>query len=189
MEQLNKNRLIGGSVLLFAALLFAPSILIPKDDSSTLTVQVESNRIPVEVAFSTDVSTQPVGDIENPAKSPADKPDISNINLASVQTPVQPKKKLPPGMVAPPQAKQAQTPVAASRVQGVWLRVGSFASKKNASTVLKKLQTRYPVRLEVTSLNGKRYHRVLVGPFTDKQKLQSAQQTFTNLGYNPSIQR
>ncbi len=184
MEQLNKNRLIGGSVLLFAALLFAPSILIPKDNNSTLTVQIESNNIPVEVAFSTDVSTQLVDDVRNITNK-------SDINLASVQAPAQPKKKLPPGMVAPPQVvKQGgQTPVSVSRAKGVWLRVGSFSSKKNASTVLQKLQRHYPVRLEVTSLNGRRYHRVLVGPYTDKKKLQSAQQTFIKLGYNPSIQR
>lgn len=211
MNQLNKNRLIGGGVLLFAGLLFTPTILTPEPhnlSNPTLTVRIDSDNLqakPSQIAVVQQPNTSP-----SVAKQPS-------VQLESIDTPTVAKQAATPNQK--PSQKPSQTrstkakpvPVvlesamdlgkASASVAPVttktnnvastsWLRVGSFSSKANANHLAEQLKKkRHAVKIEIITVDGKNYRRVLVGPFTSEQKLQSAQKAIRTDGYKPSIQR
>ncbi len=223
MNQLNKNRLIGGSVLVFAALLFTPAILTPKPsglENPTLAVRINSDNEskPLQVSVLPKIP-EPNQEAEEQIPSVQQSAPKPSIQLESVIAQEDNKTTPPPTAktevaITPPSLKP-QTPPSRPKVtkvtpskvtpsrpkQGVtlkstgkktsWLRVGSFSSKKNASKLLKQLRKKYgyPVKVEVSTVDGKTYHRVLVGPYNKEDKLQSARSALIKDGHNPSIQR
>jgi cell division protein FtsN len=66
------------------------------------------------------------------------------------------------------------------------LQVGSFASEADADRLRAQLlMLNLEARLEkVTIRNGEIWHRVVVGPFTDQARLNSARSTLVNNQYN-----
>lgn len=198
MNQLNKNRFIGGSVLLFAALLFAPSILTPEkasmknptftvdiraDDNTSLpspqtVVETQTNApdssLPViqleSVPATTTANESAVAQAETPSKSISSSKD-NNTNSVSV-------------------VFESKTPKKPSQVlKSSWLRVGSFNNEKNANDLLKKLKARFPVKIETTTVDNKTYHRVLVGPYNNEKTLQTVKKALSDSGYEPGVQR
>lgn len=203
MNQLNKNRLIGGGVIAFAALLFAPAILTPE------TNQLSNPDLAVSINPSSTTSQESVARLEQknnqnqqnlspsvPFPAPPTLALESTTNVAAANTP----KPVKNPVKSQPKATAKTVPVALktkpvkpkkanSQARSSWLRVGSFASVKNANSLLKKLQSRYPAKVEKITINGKTYHRVLVGPYNDEGALQQAKKIFSSNGYKPSIQR
>lgn len=205
MNQLNKNRLIGGGVLIFAALLFAPAILNPKPNNlsnPTLAVNIsstdtaekpslasQSNNVGV-VTTMTDsvVQAQPPIKLES-VVSAANAP-VPNAVTTKTQTPKQETDRKITQQVP---IALSKTPSVTARKNTVkrnsWLRVGSFSSKANANNLLKQLEKKYPVKVETISIDGKTYHRVLVGPYSDETQLKKTKTALSKSGYKPGIQR
>ncbi len=211
MNQLNRNRLIGGSVLLFAGLLFAPMILTPPETTltnPTLAVRIDSdnpqakpsqgvvlstaskeNSAPVTVPS---VASQPSVQLESIAKPPkAATTQANNLPADAKNHPVVLESKAATSTSKPRKAatgnnKPSKT-VATST--GSWVRVGSFASKANAKKLANKLKKQYAVSIETIKVDGKDYRRVLIGPFAAEAKLQAAIKAMRSAGYQPSVQR
>lgn len=199
MNQLNKNRLIGGGVLLFAGLLFAPTLLTPEPHTltnPTLAVQIDSNN--PQAKPSQNVAAQ------SPAQTPT-APAQPTLQLESIDAPVAaaPKnstansataaaKPMPVVLESAADLSKSQPTATAkpSAAPGSWLRVGSFSSKANAKQLSDQLKQKgYAVKVEVIKVDGKNYRRVLVGPFRAEKQLQSALKRIRAEGYKPSIQR
>lgn len=81
----------------------------------------------------------------------------------------------------PPSSAPAQT-----SADEFILQVGSFASEADADRLRAQLlMLNLEARLEkVTIRNGEVWHRVVVGPFTDQARLNSARSTLVNNQYN-----
>lgn len=186
MNQLNKNRLIGGSVLLFTGLLFAPTILTPEPSTltnPTLSVHIDSDN-PQTMPSQTVISQQP-------KKTPAQTETTAvmaqpPVQLESIGTLTAAK---PVPVVLESTATLQTKSTEAKPVVGSWIRVGSFSSKPNAIQLAKQLKKDYSVKIEVTSVDGKNYQRVLIGPFTAKKQLQAIMKKMRAAGHSPSIQR
>lgn len=194
MNKLNKNRIIGGTVIAFAALLFAPAILTPEQQNlanPTLAVQIDSNNpqakpsqiavLPKEtdaVATNTPVTVpaQPTIQLESLGGA-----DIDNTTSAKPQVAEKPKAK--------PVPVALQTQASAADIDNSWLRVGSFSSEKNAAALVGTLKKSYPAKLETVKANGKTYHRVLVGPYSSNTALNSAKKALSKKGFSPIVQR
>ncbi len=232
MNQLNKHRLIGGSVLLFAALLFAPAILSPHPNSFA------NPRLSVRIDSENEAKPSQVAVLDRPHETPAVSPSVdlesvgtdgssasqslsgstgtpSAIKPATPAVAGTPTRPLPPiprpqserPKPARPQTATAKPPKPAAKPtpaprpkQGIvlestapkesWLRVGSFSKLKNANNLIRRLQRNdYPVKVEVSTVDGKTYHRVLVGPYNDEKTLQKAKVSLTRSGHKPSVQR
>ncbi len=85
MNQLNRNRLIGGSVLLFAGLLFAPMILTPPETTltnPTLAVRIDSDNPLAKPSQAVALSTAGKQD-NTPAPAPTVAPQPS-VQLESI---------------------------------------------------------------------------------------------------------
>lgn len=224
MNQLNKNRLIGGGVLAFAALLFAPSILTPeKHDltNPTLVVNIDDNATdrPSQASIASEnattnsvtpsVSAQPAVKLESlnaetrvassanasanatSSASANSKPSAPTSNSTNNVKPVPVALGSTAGNTVSPvsSAKPSATATHNTPTKSSWLRVGSFSSQKNADNLLKKLKAKYPVKVETITVDGKTYHRVLVGPYNSENTLQTAKKSLNASGYQPGIQR
>ncbi len=204
MNQINKNRLIGGGVLVFAALLFAPAILTPQPrdlENPTLAVRIESDNGSKSLQVSASPKTQ-----EPQQETNSQTPNIQLESVATQKnnrvnnTVTSPRPNKIPVVVAtsnqltvsavPGRSKQGVT-IKSTGKKASWLRVGSFSSKKNANNLFKQLRKQYGhlVKVEVSTVDGKTYHRVLVGPYNEEDKLQNVRLTLIKDGHNPRIQR
>lgn len=195
MNQLTRNRLIGGSVLLLASMLFVPAILTPEDKALTnpdLAIAIQSNS-PKATPKNTEIPPAPalalesIGSPDKPSaqlakaeKKPAktsQQPKPMTISLESTSD-IEPKKP----------AVKSVTAKATQKVS--WLRVGSFSSMANAQNLADTLKkNQFPVKIETTAVGEKTFRRVLVGPFTNEKQLKVAMQRISEGGYEPRIQR
>ncbi len=65
------------------------------------------------------------------------------------------------------------------------IQVGSFREKANADHLKEGLRIRYDsVYITTTYLNGRKYYRVRIGPFTDKARAYSFAKTLAEEGYS-----
>ncbi|PIE47977.1 MAG: hypothetical protein CSA42_01010 [Gammaproteobacteria bacterium] len=223
MNQLTKNRLIGGSVLLFAGLLFVPVIINPDNtqlNNPDATVEIPTNQPVVSTNKTTNKPDLSKADLsktlalESASTSPKEKTNtdkqasklvpislesLDNSNDVAETKPatkpaIKPNiDKNSPSVVKKATAKITPKPKdkkpAAIKVS--WIRVGSFSDNANAEKLAALLKRQhYAVKIEKTTVNGTVYRRVLVGPFTDEKKMQTALKHISANGeYIPSIQR
>lgn len=75
----------------------------------------------------------------------------------------------PPATTEPtaPAVKPEPTAPAVKVNKQTFVQVGSFGALENAQNMQKKLQKKYPVRIEEFESSGKKYHRVLIGPIKE----------------------
>lgn len=70
-----------------------------------------------------------------------------------------------------------------------WIRVGSYADLENADKLAEQFKARkLPVKVEAVQISGVAYKRVLVGPFTDNNKLQNVIKIIQAEGHAPAVQ-
>lgn len=205
MNQLNKNRLIGGAVLLFAGLLFAPMILTPAPHplvNPTLAVHIDSDNPqakpsqsattvkPAKATAKPTVPTQPSVKLESIDDTVVDnRQAVPSKQPTPANTAAKPLLVVLESAIALDNSKLSATAANNSNTsKGSWVRVASFSSKANADKLVTQLkQKKYSVKTQVTTVDGKSYRRVLVGPFS-AENLQSAMKKIRAEGYKPSIQ-
>lgn len=209
MNQLMRNRLIGGAVLVFAGALFVPAILNPDAkplSNPNLAINLKTNTPVVDKPTVTLLSAKPAEATQTPTTEPLTLASIGDEAVAT--TAARPSGAAKP--VKNPAQKQSTAekplmnislesiddkPSAVKKTQqnsraSSWLRVGSFSSQVNADKLAASLQSaRYPVKIETITIDGKGFQRVLVGPFSDEKKMQKIMQSIQARGYNPSVQR
>lgn len=70
-----------------------------------------------------------------------------------------------------------------------WIRVGSYADLENAEKLAKQFKERkLPVKVEEVQISGVAYRRVLIGPFTDTEKLDQVLKVIQAEGHTPAVQ-
>lgn len=68
------------------------------------------------------------------------------------------------------------------------LRVGSFGSKEGADRQKAMLTLNgFDTQIESADVNGKTYHRVFVGPFNNRSKMNKAQDNLVSLDIQPMV--
>lgn len=162
-------RLIGLFALGIVVLIFYDYWFRPE-----LPQALQNDRVRVEVASqngeSLGVSRVPVGGV-----STTQSPQITLLSAEGIQdnggmqpqteqTIVVDKTALEPvqNEVVPVQLTPTQQTVNRG---GAWLQVGSFADSENAQVRREQmLQRQWPAEIVIAEVQGKRYHRVLVGP-------------------------
>lgn len=210
MNQLTKNRLIGGGVLLLAGALFIPAILTPDSKpltnpdlainirpSENTTVAVMPKNKPVELVSAKEgdgIVVQPLSleSLSEDVAVSAQKP--SNQQTAQQATKKKPLMAISLESVDDRPSAVVQKPAAASNKEkntpASWLRIGSFSSRKNADKLAATLKSsRYPVKIETIKVEGKAFQRVLVGPFSNEKRMTKIMKSIQKRGYNPSVQR
>lgn len=209
MNQLTRNRLIGGAVLVFAGVLFVPALLNPTPkplSNPNLAIHIQSNQPvtqkPVDVVLTSPNSTQPLAIEPLALESLSEggetvKPQTATQSVASVTDNSQQSKPLLPislESVAANTDNTTQKPSTSAVVQQAstvsWLRVGSFSSQANAEQLAANLKSAsYPVKIETTTIDDKAFQRVLVGPFKSEKAMEQVMKGIQARGYNPSVQR
>ncbi len=210
MNQLTRNRLIGGGVLLFTGLLFVPVIVNPDNTqlnnpdvtfvTPATSISETENTPPLPKVVTLESTPVAPNEKTDTAKQPTKLVPISlesldNSNdVATTKTEIKTNiEKNSPSVVKKATAKitpklNDKKPTA---MKVSWIRVGSFSDNANAeklATLLKRQH--YAVKIEKTTVSGTVYRRVLVGPFTDEKKMQTALKHINASGkYTPSIQR
>ena len=66
---------------------------------------------------------------------------------------------------------------------GPTVQLGSFADAQNAQKLQSKLSSRYPVKIETVTRNGRTLSVVKAGPFANRQQADEALQQLKQLGY------
>lgn len=120
----------------------------------------------------------PTADADN--KTPKPRFDFYKL-LQESEVIVPATEPVQPTAETPPPKTESQTPA-----DEFILQVGSFASEADADRLRAQLlMLNLEARLEkVTIRNGEIWHRVVVGPFTDQARLNSARSTLVNNQYN-----
>lgn len=197
MNQINKNRLIGGSVIAFATLLFAPAILSPQEhdlSNPEISVSFDNGLTDRQVAISQQTApNNPATTANIPIPPPPALKLESSADTAETSDKTAPKTQKEKTI---PVSLDKKTVVAKQKdnksitTKSSWLRVGSYASAKNADNQLKALnKSKYSVKVEQININGKTYHRVLVGPYNNEKTLHAAKKALMASGYEANIQR
>ncbi len=202
MDNLNRNRLIGGGVLLLAGLLFVPAILTPTQHPlSNPDFPVSSNVIPKvvvnqtqvkpadESSNNTEVITLASADNSQPTKTkqPTEvekqtpKPNSDNKKeLVSVKLESFDTKK----------PEKTDIKVTKPNKQESWVRVASFSNLANADELVAQLKRKnYPVKIENIKIKGKPYRRVLLGPYASEKEMRSVLNQIQKEGFSPDVQR
>ena len=91
---------------------------------------------------------------------PAPKPE----QATQAAKPAQPAKPTQAAKPAP-----ATKPTTTADKPGFWIQVGSYATQDAAEETKKNLTAKgYPASIQAIETNGKTYHRVKVGPYTNR---------------------
>lgn len=140
-----------------------------------------------------DESSQPHGQASKPQSAPARHEMSATTNTThaskSSSQKTQPtttasrhasdagKKRVNPSHAQPSSAKTsaaAQSEKSSTQHAGWFVQVGSFASKDNATRLVKRLQPEYNAFYNEIPVNGKKYYRVRVGPYKSKRDARGA---------------
>lgn len=207
MEQLNKNRLIGGVVLLLAGLLFVPAILTPNSEPLS-NPQFGSDTVSPQVVIQQPEKTTTIPEVAPLTLESIDQSKTTGqeVVVATAPTKTNPVTKAQDLL---PQKSTQNKPMVAIKLESLaqsdstkpkhtdsktipesWVRVGSFSNLDNADKLAEQLKRRqYSVKIENTTISGKSYRRVLIGPFRSEKDLSNVLKQIRSEGFSPSIQR
>jgi len=177
MDQMLKQRLIGGIVIIALAVIFIPMLLEGPDKE--VSPGTQNMPPPPAIDYQTEVEL-PVpaapADSAEPAETPeapaAPEQEVSALPEAAVPpaepapAPVKPVEKAAP----PPSPEKAAPRTASPADQGGWvLQVGSFTQEANARSLRDRLKKAgYQASVQVAKSSGGTIHRVLIGPVSDR---------------------
>jgi len=114
-----------------------------------------------------------------PETKPVTPEEAAKIDAARAQAALNGETPPPP----PPVAKPAETSQAPLTTQ-FFLQAGSFPSKDKAESMRAQIiLLGQNVRVESGTVQDKTWHRVLVGPFANREQLASAQKTLAAGGF------
>lgn len=211
MNDTMRNRLIGLAVIL--VILFLLSWLIPRQPKAPSGESIPVAAVPVGAA-STAVATvasapdvTPVG--EAASASTGDdgirtQPYSANDNA---QTAAQAQSAAPagrpgarvdvssaPAVPTPAQAAASDTPVKhepapdkAAAASAAFVQIGSYSDAGNAQSVLSELRKKgYRADVDQVTVGGKSFHRVRVGPYSNRDAAGAAQKKLAAEGYKGS---
>ncbi|PIE45482.1 MAG: hypothetical protein CSA45_02670 [Gammaproteobacteria bacterium] len=228
MNKITKNRLIGGAVILFAALFFIPSILKPTnqaietpdltisgsgtsetEQSSTLETKVDE-KIGDEntTLVLASVDDEVVGDeaaeakqplVQDNKQSPENGKKTTDTSKNGADHSSQPMPFQLESIGGIDEAKGEKEQAVAHKIKEKvkektkgeerWVRIGSFSDLANADKLAKTLKTKnFPVHVETVKVSGKRYKRVLVGPFYNEKVMRAVLKQMRAAGFTPDIQ-
>lgn len=209
MEQLNKNRLIGGVVLLLAGLLFVPAILTPNSEPLS-NPQFGSDTASPQVVIQQPEKTTTIPEVAPLTLESIDQSKTTGKNLVAATVPKTTNPVTKAQDLLPEKSTQSQ-PMVAIKLESLaqsdaskprrtgsnsksipesWVRVGSFSNLDNADKLAEQLKRRqYSVKIENTTISGKSYRRVLIGPFRSEKDLSNVLEQIRSEGFSPSIQR
>lgn len=166
-----KKRLVGAAVLVSLAVIFVPMLF---DDTVRIEPPLLQTRIP------------------NPPE-PAPLAFESGVVKDVVVAPPSPAQAPPPKVTASPAppANDTQAPAAKIGLRAWVVQVGSFADRKNAMQVVKKLRAAgFDTFLEEAQVSGKTVFRVRVGPEADRLRAQAlVPQIKAAVGLDGSVRR
>ncbi len=207
MGNLNRNRLIGGGVLLLASLLFVPAILTPTRQPLSNPDLPAETAVPNVIvggdsAAKKDKTAAKVGGLS--LESVADEKNVDdkktmanqaadneNITKAEDLLPKSAKEKTTAAIhLESVSTEKTTAPTLKTSKQERWVRVGSFSNLKNADKLAAALQRKkYPVKIENIKVSGKPYRRVLVGPFASDKEMRRVLNQIQSEGLSPRIQQ
>lgn len=132
-----------------------------------------------------------------PAPAPAPTPAPVTAALSAAPSPARPAAAPAPAQVQspPPAARPAATPPPAARpatepASRYYLQAGSFASRDQAESARAKLiLLGQDARIESGQVGGKTWHRVVVGPFGNRQQADGAKQQLGANGVGSVVQQ
>lgn len=217
MGNLNRNRLIGGGVLLLASLLFVPAILTPTEQplsnpdlpvSSISKPKVIVNNTVTPPKVPSKTNTLSLESLADETAKPQTDSQIAAAEQPVINKPNQPvedelitkaedllpktKKNLVPIKLESLGASNTATsaPTLKTQKQESWVRVGSFSNLKNADALAAELKRKnYSVKIENTKISGKPYRRVLIGPFSSDKEMRKVLNQIQLEGFSPNVQR
>jgi DedD protein len=190
MDQMLKQRLIGGIVIIALAVIFIPMLLEgPDKEISPGTQNMPpppaidyQTEVELPVPAATPESAEPA---ETPDAATAPEQDVSALQETAVPpaepapAPVKPVEKAatppaPKPVVAkqpPPPEKAAPRTVSAADQGGWVLQVGSFTQEANAQGLRDRLKKAgYQASVQVAKGADGSIHRVLIGPVSDRPR-------------------
>lgn len=186
MNTLNRNRLIGGGVLLLAALLFLPGILHPEHN------ELDNPDLAVHLNNDAKLAKKKANAEANSATQPqtaivlASSDDITPV----AETKRSNKNLMPIALESSPEEPVVTTPKNKPKQQHLnrWLQIDGFKSDRAALNAANQMEDKHlSTQLRMLSVNGKESHQVLVGPFKSSKALQTAMQAIKQLGYKAKI--
>lgn len=214
MGNLNRNRLIGGGVLLLASLLFVPAILTPTEQplsnpdlpvSSISKPKVIVNNTVTPPKVPSKTNTLSLESLADETAKPQTDSQIAAAEQPVVNQPVEDelitkaedllpktKKNLVPIKLESlgTSGTATSTPTLKTQKQESWVRVGSFSNLKNADALAAELKRKnYSVKIENTNISGKPYRRVLIGPFSSDKEMRKVLNQIQLEGFSPNVQR
>ncbi len=200
MNQIIINRVIGSVVLGLVSITVLPRLLSPEpSDFSMHGVEVVVNG-QRSVNTSQQSNQQPSSGVEIDALPPLELQSLASSDEAEVvenesshnQPSADAGSNLVPVKLESVAAVSPQTQSLTADDRGdktSWIRVGSYADLKNADRLAKEYRDRkLPVKIEEVQISGVAYKRVLIGPFTDKEKLQKVMKVIQQEGHSPAVQ-
>ncbi len=205
MENLNRNRLIGGGVLFLASLLFVPAILTPTKQPLTnpdFPVSTTTPKVLVNTNKIKQSDKKPEKKEEITLASSNDSPSVAETKKLtkpkSEKAPSKPdnKKELVPvkleNFETKTTKKSGETVVKSVKPdkQESWVRVASFSNLANADELVAQLKRKnYPVKIENIKIKNKPYRRVLLGPYASEKEMRSVLNQIQKEGFHPDVQR
>ncbi|MBL3529009.1 MAG: SPOR domain-containing protein [gamma proteobacterium endosymbiont of Lamellibrachia anaximandri] len=151
MEERLKRRLIGGAVLVSLVVIFVPMLL---ETPAKLNKAIKGTNIPA-------MPKKPVGSEVNIL--PSFDQSVSRNESSLEIVPKKPKSATT--------SSNNKTGKIARTSPSAWIiQVASFSNRKNADKLVKRLKKGdLPAHIEFTSVQGKRFYRVRVGPEVDRK--------------------
>ncbi len=216
MENLNRNRLIGGGVLILASLLFVPAILTPIKQpltnpnfpvSTTVIPKVLVNKQSAKSAHETVKKTETIKLVSTEDSASENNQStrtepVAETKVKSTKTPVshqQSSNQLVPVKLESLETKKAEKIKKAEKAivkavkptkQESWIRVASFSNLANADELVTQLKRKkYPVKIENITIKNKPYRRVLLGPYASEKEMRSVLNQIQKEGFRPDVQR
>lgn len=197
MDNLNRNRLIGGGVILLAAALFLPGILQPQAkqlDNPDLAIHLnkdttlakrKADEMP-ETLLADDQGGIVLESADNVVADNAKAKSAQGGNLLKIALESSPE---PTSQPVKPQAKADDTKQSQQHLSS-WLQIDGFNNDRAALAAANRIEDkRLPTQIKVLSIDGKESRQVLVGPFNSSKKIQTALKTLKTLGYQAKLQR
>ncbi|MBS9778110.1 MAG: SPOR domain-containing protein [Gammaproteobacteria bacterium] len=197
MTSFNRNRLIGGVALVLTGFVFLPAVLSPPDNPNHgLTVKMEkSSELLISSSELVDEQSIQLESVNNSSQSIAGLSQSNAVSTTLTDSAAKGQVMVPIKLES---LDVASTSVNANKPKAVsmpnvsskqrWLQIGSFSDLANAEKLAKELQQKkYSVTVENTSVKGKPYRRVLIGPFNSDQDMHKTLKRAERDGYSLNI--